>query len=150
MHKHAVSRITTAVDTALQITAAQRFSSFLLQLVTVIPPPPPPFPQPDGSICCVSIYFTPTASVVLPGRAQRPNTEIMQTAQQQNKHFDISPKGAFCWANQIPDSCLTQRWLKIKITFHSFHALRRDDSATFCESGLVYNSRIPEITKTLE
>jgi hypothetical protein len=108
MHRHAVSRITTAVDTALQITAALRFSSFLLQLVTVIlPPSTPPFPQPDGSICCVSIYFTPTASAVLPGRAQRPNTEIMQTAQQQNKHFDISPKGALCRANQIPDSCLT-------------------------------------------
>ena len=83
MHKHALSRITSAVDTALRITAVLRFSSFLLQLVTVTPPPRP-FPQPDGSICCVSIYFTPTASVVLPGRAQRPNTEIMQTAQQQN------------------------------------------------------------------
>jgi len=58
VHKYALSRITTAVDTALRITAVLRFSSFLLQLVTVIPHPPL-FPQPDGSICCVSIYFTP-------------------------------------------------------------------------------------------
>ena len=58
MHKYALSFITTAVDTALRITAVLSFSSFLLQLLTVIPPPAP-FPQPDGSICCVSIYFTP-------------------------------------------------------------------------------------------
>ena len=107
MHKYALSRITTAVDTALRITAVLRL--FIPLAACDCNPPPALSPTRRIHLLRQHLFHPPLppASVVLPGRAQRPNTEIMQTAQQQNKHFDISPKGALCRANQIPDSCLT-------------------------------------------
>ena len=53
---HSLSRITTAVDTALRVTAVPRFSSFLLQLVNLPPPPPGSSTNPtDPSVASAAI-----------------------------------------------------------------------------------------------